>query len=133
MTIKVWRTYGASPDDTTAPGTITNHDALPIGLVARFGRMMGSHVVDQVEQRMAAPAPAGINRNEHWVQCVRINAGGGPCDCPGSPAARPRPGLVPVRRPGRTAARLPWSSRGRGLRWLGASVRSTAVRTGARG
>ena len=37
--------------DGTGIGTIRNHDAMPIGLVARFGRAMAGHVVDQVEER----------------------------------------------------------------------------------
>ena len=39
-----------------ATGTIQNDGPMPIGLVARFGRAMATHVVDQVEQRIEAPA-----------------------------------------------------------------------------
>ena len=42
--------------DDEAIGTIKNHDALPIALVARFGRATASHIVDQVETRIEQPA-----------------------------------------------------------------------------
>ena len=41
--------------DKEAIGTIKNHDALPIALVARFGRATGAQIVDQVERRIEAP------------------------------------------------------------------------------
>ena len=47
--------------DATATGTITNHDALPAALVARFGRTAAVHVVDQVEERVNAPRAPGFD------------------------------------------------------------------------
>ena len=47
--------------DGTATGTITNHDALPAALVARFGRTAAVHVVDQVEERVNAPRAPGFD------------------------------------------------------------------------
>ena len=41
--------------DASATGTITNHDALPKALIARFGRTAAVHVVEQVEERVNAP------------------------------------------------------------------------------
>ena len=46
--------------DASATGTITNHDALPAALVARFGRTAAVHVVDQVEERVNAPRAPGF-------------------------------------------------------------------------
>ena len=47
--------------DATATGTITNHDALPAALVARFGRTAALHVVEQVEERVNAPRAPGFD------------------------------------------------------------------------
>ena len=47
--------------DGTATGTITNHDALPAALVARFGRAAAVHVLDQVEERVNAPRAPGFD------------------------------------------------------------------------
>ncbi len=46
--------------DATATGTITNHDALPAALVARFGRTAAAHVLEQVEDRVNAPRAPGF-------------------------------------------------------------------------
>ena len=46
--------------DSSATGTITNHDALPAALVARFGRTAALHVVEQVEERVNAPRAPGF-------------------------------------------------------------------------
>ena len=46
---------GAQITRREATGTIKNHDALPIALVARFGRATGAQIVDQVERRIEAP------------------------------------------------------------------------------
>ena len=43
-----------------ATGTIRNTDPLPQALMARFGRTAAVHVVERVEQRMAAPREAGF-------------------------------------------------------------------------
>ena len=43
-----------------ATGTIENHDPLPRALLARFGRTAAVHVVEHVEERMAAPREPGF-------------------------------------------------------------------------
>ena len=48
--------------DASATGTITNHDALPAALVARFGRTAALHVVEQVEGARQRAAGAGLRR-----------------------------------------------------------------------
>ena len=47
--------------DASATGTITNHDALPKALVARFGRTAAVHIVEQVEERVNAPRAPGFD------------------------------------------------------------------------
>ena len=47
--------------NATATGTITNHDALPAALTARFGRAAAVHVLDQVEERVNAPRAPGFD------------------------------------------------------------------------
>ena len=47
--------------DATATGTITNHDALPAALTARFGRAAAVHVLEQVEERVNAPRAPGFD------------------------------------------------------------------------
>ena len=47
--------------DASATGTITNHDALPKALIARFGRTVAVHVVEQVEERVNAPRAPGLD------------------------------------------------------------------------
>ena len=43
-----------------ATGTITNSDPLPKALMARFGRTAAVHVVEHVEERLAAPREVGV-------------------------------------------------------------------------
>ena len=47
--------------NATATGTITNHDALPAALTARFGRAAAVHVLEQVEERVNAPRAPGFD------------------------------------------------------------------------
>ena len=47
--------------DASATGTITNHDALPATLVARFGRTAALQVVETVKERVNAPRAPGFN------------------------------------------------------------------------
>ena len=47
--------------DASATGTITNHDALPKALIARFGRTVAVHIVEQVEERVNAPRAPGFD------------------------------------------------------------------------
>ena len=60
--------------DATATGTITNHDAVPKALIARFGRTAAVRIVDQVEERVNAPRAPGFDgahsRFPGAVQCV---------------------------------------------------------------
>ena len=47
--------------DATATGTITNHNAVPKALIARFGRTAAVHIVEQVEERVNAPRRPGFD------------------------------------------------------------------------
>ncbi len=57
--------------DASATGTITNHDALPKALVARFGRTAAVHIVDQVEERVNAPRAPGFDGRVAGRQITR--------------------------------------------------------------
>ena len=46
--------------DSEATGTIKNHHPLPRALLARFGRTAAVHVVEHVEERIAAPREPGF-------------------------------------------------------------------------
>ena len=46
--------------DAEATGTIKNHDPMPRALLARFGRTAAVHVVEHVEERIAAPREPGF-------------------------------------------------------------------------
>ena len=46
--------------DGEATGTIENHDPLPRALLERFGRTAAVHVVEHVEERLAAPREPGF-------------------------------------------------------------------------
>ena len=50
----------ATISDDKATGTISNSDALPRALLARFGRAAAVHVVEHVEERLAAPREPGF-------------------------------------------------------------------------
>ena len=95
--------------DATATGTITNHDALPAALTARFGRAAAVHVLEQVEERVNAPRAPGfdgrfagrrINRNMgrdfalELLQGVAGNTGLGPGGLEGASSGRPGVGGV---------------------------------------
>ena len=62
MTVTLSNARGATLVDGTATGTITNQDALPRALIARFGRTAAVHIVEQVEQRVNAPRRPGFER-----------------------------------------------------------------------
>ena len=51
---------GAVVTDGVATGTIKNTDPLPRALLARFGRTAAVHVVEHVEERLAAPREPGF-------------------------------------------------------------------------
>ena len=61
FTLTLSNPSSGSLTDSSATGTITNHDALPAALVARFGRTAALHVVEQVEQRVNAPRAPGFD------------------------------------------------------------------------
>ena len=61
MTVQLSNATGATIIDATGSGTITNNDAMPSSLVARFGRSVAVHVVDQVEERVNAPRAPGFD------------------------------------------------------------------------
>ena len=57
--VKLTHNRDAAISDDEGIGTIKNHDAIPIALIARFGRASASHIVDQVETRIREPAGRG--------------------------------------------------------------------------
>ena len=61
FTLTLWNPSSGNLTDSSATGTITNHDALPAALVARFGRTAALHVVEQVEERVNAPRAPGFD------------------------------------------------------------------------
>ena len=61
FTVTLSNTSTGRITDATATGTITNHDALPAALTARFGRTAAVHIVEQVEERVNAPRAAGFD------------------------------------------------------------------------
>ena len=61
LTLTLANASGAILADATATGTIDNNDVMPRALMARFGRLAAGHIVDQVEQRVAAPRAPGFD------------------------------------------------------------------------
>ena len=60
LTMTLSSLSGGVLTDATATGTITNHDALPAALTARFGRAAATHVIEQVEERVNARRAPGF-------------------------------------------------------------------------
>ena len=60
FTLTLSKASGAVIVDGEATGTIENHDPLPRALLARFGRTAAVHVVEHVEERIAAPREPGF-------------------------------------------------------------------------
>ena len=60
VTLTLSNASGARITDGTATGTIKNRDPLPRALLARFGRTAAVHVVEHVEERIAAPRAPGV-------------------------------------------------------------------------
>ena len=60
VTLTLSNASGARITDGTATGTIKNRDPLPRALLARFGRTAAVHVVEHVEERIAAPREPGV-------------------------------------------------------------------------
>ena len=61
LTLTLSNVSGGRLTDSEATGTIKNRDPLPRALLARFGRTAAVHVVEQVEERIAAPREPGID------------------------------------------------------------------------
>ena len=60
FTLRLSNASGARIGDGEATGTIENADLMPAALLARFGRATAEQVVEQVEERMAAPREGGF-------------------------------------------------------------------------
>ena len=60
LTLTLSNVSGGHLTDGEATGTIDNADPLPRALLARFGRTAAVHVVEHVEERLAAPRAPGI-------------------------------------------------------------------------
>ena len=60
LTLRLSNASGGRLADGEATGTIKNHDPMPRALLARFGRTAAVHVVEHVEERLAAPREPGF-------------------------------------------------------------------------
>ena len=60
LTLTLSGASGGLLTDGEATGTIENRDPLPRALLARFGRTAAVHVVEHVEERLAAPREPGF-------------------------------------------------------------------------
>ena len=60
VTLTLSNPSGGRLTDGQATGTIENRDPLPRALLARFGRTAAVHVVEHVEERIAAPRAPGV-------------------------------------------------------------------------
>ena len=60
LTLRLSNASGSQVADGEATGTIANRDPLPRALLARFGRTAAVHVVEHVEERLAAPRVPGF-------------------------------------------------------------------------
>ena len=60
LTLRLSTARRAVIDDATAVGTIVNSDPMPAAWLARFGRTAAVHVVERVEERIAAPREVGF-------------------------------------------------------------------------
>ena len=60
LTLQLSNASSGRLTDTEATGTIANQDPLPRALLARFGRPAAVHVVEHVEERLAAPREPGL-------------------------------------------------------------------------
>ena len=63
------QTVSITRDEAT--GTIRNSDPLPQALMARFGRTAAVHVVEHVEERLAAPREVGVEARLPGGSCGR--------------------------------------------------------------
>ena len=60
LTLMLSNASGSRVADSEATGTIANRDPLPRALLARFGRAAAVHVVEHIEERLAAPRSPGF-------------------------------------------------------------------------
>ena len=60
LTLRLSNASGSQVADGEATGTIANRDPLPRALLARFGRTAAVHVVEHIEERLAAPRAPGF-------------------------------------------------------------------------
>ena len=60
LTLRLSNISSGRMTDGEATGTIENHDPMPRALLARFGRAAAVHVVEHVEERLAAPREPGF-------------------------------------------------------------------------
>ncbi len=60
LTLRLSNASGGRVTDGEATGTIQNRDPMPRALLARFGRAAAVHVVEHVEERLAAPREPGF-------------------------------------------------------------------------
>ena len=60
LTLRLSNASGSQVADGEATGTIANRDPLPRALLARFGRTAAVHVVEHLEERLAAPRAPGF-------------------------------------------------------------------------
>ena len=60
LTLRLSNISSGRLTDGEATGTIENHDPMPRALLARFGRAAAVHVVEHVEERLAAPREPGF-------------------------------------------------------------------------
>ena len=60
LTLSLSNAAGAVITDGEATGTIENHDPMPRALLARFGRVAATHVVEHVEERLQASREPGF-------------------------------------------------------------------------
>ena len=78
FTLTLSSASGAAIQDGEATGNISNSDPLPVAWTARFGRGVATHVLDALEERIAAPVRPYVRLGGHRL--------GGAHD--GMPAAR---------------------------------------------
>ncbi|MCY4376480.1 MAG: hypothetical protein OXC31_22205, partial [Spirochaetaceae bacterium] len=60
LTLTLSNASGSQVADSEATGTIANRDPLPRALLARSGRTAAVHVVEHIEERLAAPRSPGF-------------------------------------------------------------------------
>ena len=115
LTLRLSNPSGGRLADGEATGTIENHDPMPRALLARFGRTAAVHVVEHVEERLAAPREpgfrgrfAGRELRRGMERDIALNflrqlggtAGAGPLGAGGPLSGAPAAGAAPLGMPG---------------------------------